>query len=337
MEKVIVTGAAGFIGHHLCKALIANGYHVLGCDSLNNYYDIRLKKARLADLEILPLEYGKICKSSSFENIGFVLLNLEDRRGLERLFMEEKPSIAVNLAAQAGVRYSLENPQVYIDSNVTGFLNVLECCRSYPVRHLLYASSSSVYGGNEKVPFSEKDPVEHPVSLYAATKRSNELLAEVYARLFGIASSGLRFFTVYGPWGRPDMAPMLFADAITHGKPIKVFNNGEMERDFTFIEDVVRSVMLLLDKEPRGTIPTTVYNVGCGSPVKLMDFIRTMENALGKKAVLEYLPMQKGDVVRTWADTSYLREKTGYAPVTTLKEGIATFAGWYKSASNPLL
>lgn len=336
MEKVIVTGAAGFIGHHLCKALVACGHDVLGCDSLNTYYDIRLKRGRLQDLGIAGGKYGEVCSSSLHGNMRFVWLNLEDRVKLEQLFEKERFTLAINLAAQAGVRYSLENPQAYINSNVTGFLNVLECCRNYPVGHLLYASSSSVYGGNEKVPFSEKDAVEHPVSLYAATKRSNELLAEVYARLFGVASSGMRFFTVYGPWGRPDMAPMLFADAIMHGRPIKVFNNGDMERDFTFVGDIVKSIMLLLDKVPEGAVPTTIYNIGCGSPVRLVDFIHTLEDALERRAELEYCPMQKGDVVRTWADTSYLREKTGYAPVTSLKEGTALFARWYKSGLNPL-
>ena len=255
---------------------------------------------------------------------------------MERLFAGGGFDVVVNLAAQAGVRYSLENPRAYVDSNVTGFLNVLECCRRHPVRHLLYASSSSVYGGNTKVPFSETDAVDNPVSLYAATKRGDELMAGVYARLFGIPCSGLRFFTVYGPWGRPDMAPMLFARAIMAGEPIKVFNNGDMERDFTYVDDIVRSVTRLVDKAPCGEVPAAIYNVGCGRPMRLTDFIAALEKALGRKARRRMMPMQSGDVVRTWADTARLRERTGYAPHTPLEEGISRFAAWFLSDGNPL-
>ncbi len=335
--KILVTGAAGFIGHHLSLNLLRAGYEITGIDSVNDYYDVRLKSARLADLGIVnDAAYGKACRSAKRPSFEFMKMRLEDAEGMDRLFAERRFDVVVNLAAQAGVRYSLENPRAYVDSNVSGFLNVLECCRRYPVRHLLYASSSSVYGGNMKVPFSEDDAVDNPVSLYAATKRSDELMAGVYARLFGIPSSGLRFFTVYGPWGRPDMAPMLFARAIMAGEPLKVFNDGDMERDFTYVDDIVHSVARLIGEAPEGDVPTTIYNVGCGRPMRLMDFIAALENALGRKARLRMMPMQSGDVVRTWADTSRLRSRTGYAPSTHLEDGIARFAEWYLSAENPL-
>ncbi len=336
--NILVTGAAGFIGHHLTRALLSAGHSVTGIDSLNDYYDVRLKLARLADLGIAcgaAAGAGEY-RSRKYPAFAFFRMRLEDAAAMEGLFAGRGFDIVVNLAAQAGVRYSLENPRAYIDSNVSGFLNVLECCRRHPVRHLLYASSSSVYGGNDKVPFREDDAVDNPVSLYAATKRSNELMAGVYARLFGIPCSGLRFFTVYGPWGRPDMAPMLFARAIVAGEPIKVFNNGDMERDFTYVDDIVQSVVRLVDKAPSGDVPSTVYNVGCGRPMRLMDFIAALETALGRKAQRRMMPMQSGDVVRTWADTGRLRERTGYAPQTRLEDGITRFAEWFLSADNPL-
>lgn len=336
--KILITGAAGFIGHHLSLNLLRAGYEVTGIDSVNDYYDVRLKHARLADLGIVGevSAEGVAHRSAKYPSFEFLKMRLEDAEGMDRLFAERRFDVAVNLAAQAGVRYSLENPRAYVDSNVSGFLNVLECCRRHPVRHLLYASSSSVYGGNTKVPFCEDDAVDNPVSLYAATKRSDELMAGVYARLFGVPSSGLRFFTVYGPWGRPDMAPMLFARAIMAGEPLKVFNGGDMERDFTYVDDIVESVARLVDKAPEGDVPTTIYNVGCGRPMRLLNFIATLENALGRKASLRMMPMQSGDVVRTWADTGRLRSRTGYAPSTRLEDGIARFAEWYMSAENPL-
>lgn len=336
--KILVTGMAGFIGHNLAAHLVRDGHEVTGIDSLNDYYDIALKYGRLADLGFDGRDYaeGEEHTSSKYPSLHFIRMHLESREMLPALFASHRFDAAVNLAAQAGVRYSLENPFAYVDSNVVGFVNLLECCRHYPVKHLIYASSSSVYGDNAKVPFSEDDAVEQPVSLYAATKRSDELMAEVYARLFGVASTGLRFFTVYGPWGRPDMSPMLFSDAITAGRPIKLFNNGNMLRDFTYIDDIVEGVVRLLDKAPQGDIPTDIFNIGHGDPVHLMEFISTLEEALGRKAVFERLPMQAGDVPRTYADTSKLRAKTGYTASTPLREGIGRFVEWYLSDLNPL-
>lgn len=248
---------------------------------------------------------------------------------MERLFAEEKFDAVMNLAAQAGVRYSIENPMAYVESNLVGFVTLLECARRHPVRHFVYASSSSVYGGNTKTPFSEDDRVDNPVSLYAATKKSNELMANVYSKLYGVPTTGLRFFTVYGPWGRPDMAPMLFSDAIMSGKPIKVFNNGDLSRDFTYVEDIVAGVTRVIDSAPAGEIPSEVYNIGCGHPMQLMDFIRTLEEALGRKAVMEMLPMQPGDVYTTYADTRKLEEQMGYRAKVELPEGVDRFAKWY--------
>jgi UDP-glucuronate 4-epimerase len=335
---ILITGAAGFIGSFLAKRLLDQGHSVTGIDNINDYYPPKLKYARLRQLGIDAEgeDAGIEIHSRLFPAFSFLRMSIEDREGLARLFEEKRFDCAINLAAQAGVRYSLENPYAYVESNVMGFVNLLECCRRWPVKHFLYASSSSVYGGNEKTPFHEDDPVETPVSLYAATKRSNELMAHVYAHLYRIPCTGLRFFTVYGPWGRPDMAPMLFSKAILAGTPIKVFNGGELSRDFTYIDDIIESVVRLIDKAPEGPVPATRYNVGCGSPMPLMDFIRTLEKALGHEAKMEMLPMQKGDVYQTWADTSRLQEKTGFRPRTTLSEGIARFAEWYRSDDNPL-
>ena len=336
--NILITGAAGFIGYFLSKRLLELGHAVTGIDELNDYYAPRLKLARLSQLGVdaEKAEYGKVVVSTSNDACRFVRLHLEDREGLERLFAEGSFDVAVNLAGQAGVRYSLENPFSYVQSNVLGFVNLLECCRSHPVRHLLFASSSSVYGGNEKTPFQEEDPVNTPVSLYAATKRCDELIAHVYAHLYRIPSTGLRFFTVYGPWGRPDMAPVLFAKAILAGKPIKVFNNGNLSRDFTYIDDIIESVIRLIDHAPQGTVPTDIYNVGCGHPMALMDFIHILEDSLGKKAAMQMLPMQKGDVYQTWADTTKLQNVTDFRPSTPLSEGIRRFAEWYLSPLNPL-
>lgn len=336
--KMLVTGAAGFIGYHLIARLLTDGHEVVGIDSLNDYYDVRLKLARLGRLGIDPsAAVGESpCRSAGQPGFRFLRLRLEEREPLEKLFAAESFEAVVNLAAQAGVRYSLKNPFAYIDSNICGFVDLLECCRRHPVRHLLYASSSSVYGGNTKVPFAEEDAVNTPVSLYAATKRSDELIAEVYARTYGIPLTGLRFFTVYGPWGRPDMAPMLFSRAILAGEPIRVFNYGRMERDFTYIDDIVEGVVRLLAMPPAGSVPAEVYNIGGGRPESLMTFIHTLEEELGRRAQLDLQPMQPGDVARTWADTTKLRTKIGFCPRIPLKEGIARFVAWYRSADNPL-
>lgn len=355
--KILVTGAAGFIGSRLAGMLAGRGDEVVGIDNLNAYYDPRLKLRRLGTLgfdfgEGLPeavvtpaagsvreavrvpdIPVGRRYVSAAYPALSFVRLDIADRDAMRLLFESERFDAVVNLAAQAGVRYSIENPFAYAESNVTGFLNLLECARSCPVRHFVYASSSSVYGGNAKTPFEETDRVDSPVSLYAATKRSNELFAAVYSRLYGIPLTGLRFFTVYGPAGRPDMAPMLFADAIMQGRPIKVFNNGDMKRDFTYVDDIAEGVIRVLDA-PRpagaGADTSRVYNIGCGHPVGLMDFIGEMERALGRKAVLEMYPMQPGDVPVTFADTGALARDFGYEPRTLLREGIGEFARWYR-------
>lgn len=315
-----MTGAAGFIGFHLSRRLLEKGVEVVGIDNLNDYYPVVLKEARLAEL-------------SPEAGFRFIKMDISDREALPRLFGEEKFDRVVNLAAQAGVRYSIENPWAYVDSNLAGFVNVLECCRHFPVEHLVYASSSSVYGGNEKTPFSEDDRVDNPVSLYAATKKANELMACCYSKLYGIRSTGLRFFTVYGPWGRPDMSPMLFASAIMEGRPIKVFNNGDMMRDFTYIDDIVEGVVRVLDRAPS---ETEVYNIGCSNPVRLMDFISEIESSCLRPAQKIMMPMQPGDVYQTYADTSKLERDFGYRPGVTLHEGIGKFIDWYKSDKNPL-
>lgn len=318
--KILLTGAAGFIGFHLAGRLLSRGDEVVGVDNLNDYYPVVLKEARLSRL-------------TSEKGFRFVKMDISDREALPALFEAEKFDAVVNLAAQAGVRYSIENPWAYVESNLLGFMNVLECCRHYPVKNLVYASSSSVYGDNGKVPFSEDDKVDSPVSLYAATKKSNELLASCYNHLYGIPATGLRFFTVYGPWGRPDMSPMLFASAILEGRPIKVFNNGKMMRDFTYIDDIVEGVVRVLD-HPSGE--HRVYNIGCGSPAKLLDFISLIETSLGRTAEKIMMPMQAGDVTRTYADTTRLERDFGYRPQVSLPEGIAKFVEWYNSDNNPL-
>lgn len=318
--KILLTGAAGFIGFHLAGRLLSRGDEVVGVDNLNDYYPVVLKEARLSRL-------------TSEKGFRFVKMDISDREALPALFESEKFDAVVNLAAQAGVRYSIENPWAYVESNLLGFMNVLECCRHYPVKNLVYASSSSVYGDNGKVPFSEDDKVDSPVSLYAATKKSNELLASCYNHLYGIPATGLRFFTVYGPWGRPDMSPMLFASAILEGRPIKVFNNGKMMRDFTYIDDIVEGVVRVLDHPSE---EHRVYNIGCGSPAKLLDFISLIETSLGRTAEKIMMPMQAGDVTRTYADTTRLERNFGYRPQVSLPEGIAKFVEWYNSDNNPL-
>lgn len=346
-KNILITGAAGFIGHALAKQLLEEGYIVCGLDNINDYYTVDLKYARLADIGIARNEAEKwhtTVSSSMYENFYFVRMDVEHREELPKLFKEQRFDAVIHLAAQAGVRYSLENPEAYIDSNIVGFLNILECCRHNKIQHLVYASSSSVYGANEKVPFEEHDRVDYPVSLYAATKKSNELMAYTYSHLYQIPTSGLRFFTVYGPWGRPDMAPMLFANAITDGRPIKVFNHGDMQRDFTYIDDIVQGIIITLNNPPvrsKGereedspylashTSNYQLFNIGNGSPVNLMEFIETMEKTLGQKADKKMMGMQAGDVPRTWANTSQLNV-LGYQSTTNIEKGVGKFIDWFK-------
>lgn len=344
--KILITGTAGFIGSHLANKLIARGDEIVGLDSINDYYDIRVKYGRLERSGILQdkIQYNQMIQSSKFPNYKFIQLNLEDKGNLEKLFAEEKFDKVVNLAAQAGVRYSLTNPDAYIDANIVGFLNILECCRHHNIKHLTYASSSSVYGLNEQQPFSTKDNVDHPISLYAASKKSNELMAHTYSHLFKIPTTGLRFFTVYGPWGRPDMALFLFTKAIFENKPIDVFNNGNMQRDFTYIDDIVEGIIRVNDNPPKenpdwnpnsddasvSSAPYKIYNIGNNNPVKLMDFISALENKIGKVAEKNYLPLQAGDVPSTYADVSDLIRDLDYKPETSIQDGIDQFVDWYK-------
>ena len=329
--KLLITGAAGFIGFHLSKKLLEEEYQVIGVDNLNDYYDPGLKNARL---EILD----------GYNNFSFHKVDLKDKAEVDNIFETYKPTHVINLAAQAGVRYSIENPYAYVDSNLIGFINVLEACRNYPVKHLIYASSSSVYGGNKVVPFSTSHNVDHPVSLYAATKKSNELMAHTYSHLYGIPTTGLRFFTVYGPWGRPDMAYFSFTRDITAGKPIKVFNHGKMERDFTYIDDIIEGIVRLMDRIPAANrdwdetkddistsfAPYKIYNIGNNEPVSLLRFIEILEEKIGKKAEKIYMDMQPGDVLRTYADVSDLERDIGFRPSTSLEQGLGEFVKWYK-------
>jgi len=310
--KVLLTGVAGFIGMHCAQRLLERGDEVVGIDNLSPYYSVKLKKDRLARLKHRRFRFHK--------------LDLAKASAVEAVFKKARPGAVLHLAAQAGVRYSLENPAAYIQANVVGFANLLECCRAHPPAHLVYASSSSVYGSNPKLPWSETHNVDNPVSLYAATKKSNELMAHVYSHLYGLNTTGLRFFTVYGPWGRPDMSPMLFARAIMEGKPIQVFNRGDMQRDFTYVDDIVEGALRVLDR-PAGF---KVYNIGNHQPVALLDYIAAMERALGKKAKLALKPMQPGDVKATYADTAALRDAVGFAPSTPLEKGLERFAAWFK-------
>ena len=330
-SKILVTGAAGFIGFHLCQRLLERGDAVVGLDNLNDYYEVSLKENRLKNL-------------TENENFTFVKCDLADRAGIEQLFAGTRFDAVVNLAAQAGVRYSLINPRAYVDANLVGFMNILEGCRQQQVGHLVYASSSSVYGANTRMPFSVHDNVDHPVSLYAASKKANELMAHTYAHLYGLPCTGLRFFTVYGPWGRPDMALFLFSKAILAGRPIDVFNHGHMRRDFTYIDDIVEGVVRVTDQPARpnpqwsgdapdpGTsaAPYRLYNIGNNNPVELMHLIETLEQALGKAAVKNFMPIQPGDVPATWANVDDLSRDVGFRPATTIEEGVAKFVEWYK-------
>lgn len=338
--KILVTGVAGFIGSELALSLAKRGDEIIGIDNINNYYDIQLKLARLAKngigIDNKEIRYNQKIQSKLYQNLFFIKLDISDKIALDKLFNIEQFEIVVNLAAQAGVRYSITNPYSYLESNIVGFLNILEACRSNSIKHLVYASSSSVYGMNEKVPYAENDIVTSPVSLYAASKKSNELMAHAYSKLYGFATTGLRFFTVYGPWGRPDMAPMIFANAISKGLPIKIFNKGNLKRDFTYIEDIIEGIIKAIDHCPIASecanhVAYKIYNIGCSQSIQLMDFIFEIEQALGKKANKEYLPMQQGDVFQTYADTTLLEKELGYKPKISLHEGIKQFIDWYEN------
>ena len=336
MQKVLVTGAAGFIGFYTAKKLIDLGYEVVGLDNINDYYDVNLKYDRLKELGIARNEAeqeNNLVQSSIYPTFQFIRLNLEDRENIPALFKAKQFDSVINLAAQAGVRYSLENPMAYVDSNIVGFVNILEACRYNKIKHLVYASSSSVYGENDKIPFGEEDQVDHPVSLYAASKKANELMAHTYSHLYQLPTSGLRFFTVYGPWGRPDMAPMLFADAMTNDREIKVFNNGEMSRDFTYIDDIVQGIIITLQNPDKKGNGYQLFNIGNGSPVSLLHFIQCMETSLGITAQKNMMPMQPGDVPRTWADTNQLNQ-LGYKSTTPIENGVEQFVQWFKEYYN---
>jgi len=331
MTSYFITGAAGFIGFHLCKRLLDDNYNIIGLDNLNNYYDIKLKESRLNILK-------------KYNNFMFYKASLEDKEAVNSIFELNDISVVINLAAQAGVRYSLENPMAYIDSNIVGFINILEACRHNKVKHLIYASSSSVYGLNTHIPFSVHDNIDHPISLYAATKKSNELMAHVYSHLFNLPTTGLRFFTVYGPWGRPDMALFMFTKSIFEDKPIRVFNNGNMMRDFTYIDDIIEGIVRLIPKAPEvnpnwnsvnpdpgtSSAPFKIYNIGNNNPVKLSRFIEIIEEKVGKKAIKEYLPLQPGDVPATYADIDDLMRDVGFKPSTPIEDGIDRFVRWFK-------
>jgi|SRR5690625_722202 len=345
--NILVTGTAGFIGYHLTDLLLKEGYQVTGLDHINDYYDINLKYNRLDNhgIKIIDKKKEEVYKSDKYDGYQFCLLDLQNRERMFYLFEKEQFDVVINLAAQAGVRHSLSHPQEYIDSNLTGFLSILESCRKFPVKHLIYASSSSVYGLNTRMPFSVKQNVDHPVSLYAATKKSNELMAHTYSHLYQIPTTGLRFFTVYGPWGRPDMALFLFTKAILEGKSIDVFNYGNMQRDFTYVTDIVKSIAKLISKPPRGNkdwdsdnpdpssakAPYQLFNIGHNNPVELMDFISEIEKCLGKKAKMNMMEIQPGDVSATWADVSDLFKYINFKPEVDINEGVREFIRWYRS------
>jgi UDP-glucuronate 4-epimerase len=341
MKVILITGAAGFIGFHTVVRALNDGYQVIGLDNINDYYDVELKYGRLREIGIEKevIGWNKEVQSTKYPNFTFYRTNLEDRESINKIFDSVKFDVVIHLAAQAGVRYSLINPHAYTESNITGFLNILEACRKHQIGHLLYASSSSVYGLNKSIPFHESDNVDYPVSLYAATKKANELMAHTYSHLYNIPTTGLRFFTVYGPWGRPDMAIFLFTKAINEGRPIDVFNNGNMMRDFTYVDDIVEGIMRLMKKPPPAEItpgtnhsnaPYSLYNIGNSQPEALMDFINAIEDALGKKAIKNLLPMQPGDVEKTWASTEKLDKAIDYKPETLVNNGIKEFVNWYK-------
>ena len=337
--KVLITGTAGFIGFHLTKRLLEDNLEVIGLDNVNDYYDVNLKKDRLLETGIEEIREGELITSTKNENYRFIKADLTDKKAVSKLFEKENFDIVINLAAQAGVRYSLENPHVYMDSNILGFLNILEGCRATDVQHLIYASSSSVYGANKEMPFKTSDSVDNPVSLYAASKKSNELMAHTYSHLFGLPTTGLRFFTVYGPWGRPDMALFIFTKAILENRPIDVYNYGMMSRDFTYIDDIVEGVRRLIDKAPgsskgrtaeKTSAPYQIFNIGYGSPIKLLDFIEEIEKNLGIEAEKNMMEMQPGDVTKTWADIENLKSLIKFRPQVPLEVGVRNFIDWYK-------
>lgn len=345
--KILITGTAGFIGYHLAKNLLESGNEVIGLDSINDYYDVNLKYARLAETGLVKedIQYGKLIQSNIYDQYKFVKLKLEDREGIDKIMDSRDIDYVCHLAAQAGVRYSLQNPYAYIESNINGFLNIIEASKRNKINHFVYASSSSVYGLNTKMPFKTSNTVDHPVSLYAATKKSNELIAHSYSHIFKLPTTGLRFFTVYGPWGRPDMALFLFTKAITEGKAIDVYNMGDMKRDFTYIDDIIKGVVHIINKTPQGnpqwnsdipdpsssSAPYKIYNIGNSSPVQLIEFIQAIEDITGKKAKKNYLPMQKGDIPATYADVEDLVKDFNYKPGTSIKEGVSKFIDWYKT------
>ena len=333
-KKILVTGAAGFIGFHLTKTLLTNGYTVIGIDNLNDYYDVTLKLDRLAEsgIDKEQLRYNAKVQSTKYSQYSFLKLDITDLPNLEQLYSIEKFTVVINLAAQAGVRYSLKNPHAYVQSNLVGFVNILECCRHHDIKHLLYASSSSVYGNNTKVPFDEDDTVDFPISLYAASKKANELMAHSYSHLYKLPTTGLRFFTVYGPWGRPDMAPTLFATAIAKQEPIKVFNNGELIRDFTYVDDIIDGIVKTIDSVPNENNEHPFYqlfNIGNAQKITLLAFINTLETVMGKTTVKELLPMQPGDVLCTWADIEKLKNTIDFNPKVDLHRGLSIFATWF--------
>jgi UDP-glucuronate 4-epimerase len=331
--KILVTGAAGFIGFHTVKHFAEKGNRVVGIDNINTYYDVELKYARLAETGIRKelIKNHQSVESTMNPIYRFIKADLQDKVFIDKLFANENFDVVCHLAAQAGVRHSIENPYAYINSNIIGFMNILEACRFYPVKHLVYASSSSVYGMNKKVPYSESDQVDSPVSLYAASKRSNELMAHTYSKLYNIPVTGVRFFTVYGPWGRPDMAPFLFMDSIVNQKPIKVFNYGKLSRDFTYIDDIIEGLSVIINHAPVGEIPNKIYNIGAGRPVQLLDFIVAIENVTGKTAIKQMVEMQPGDVYQTYADTTALEQELHYKPHISILEGISKLYNWHLS------
>ncbi len=345
--KTLITGSAGFIGFHLTRRLLEEGHEIVGLDNINDYYPIGLKFDRLEELGIdkEKIAYNQFLTSSKYPNFKYIKLNLEDNEKINEVFEREQIDKVVNLAAQVGVRYSFKNPYAYVQSNIVGFSNLLEACRKNKIKHLVYASSSSVYGLNEKLPFSVHDNVDHPISFYAASKKTNELMAHTYSHLFGIATTGLRFFTVYGPWGRPDMALFKFTRNIIEGNPIDVYNNGIMERDFTYVDDIVEGLTRVLKNPPKGNpdwsgekpdtasskAPYRIFNIGANQSIKLLDFIHEIEKATGKTAKLNLMPMQPGDVTKTWADVSELITELGYQPQTSVKTGIQEFVNWYRA------
>jgi UDP-glucuronate 4-epimerase len=347
MKKILITGAAGFIGYHVVKNLVSGDFEITGLDNINDYYDVNLKYGRLADqgIDIDKIAYNFQLKSKKYPKLDFIKLDLTDEKNITDLFYDSKFDTVINLAAQAGVRYSLTNPKAYLKNNIEGFLTILESCRHHQVKHLVYASSSSVYGLNETMPFSVHHNVDHPISMYAASKKSNELMAHTYSYLYNLPTTGLRFFTVYGPWGRPDMALFIFTKAILEGKPIDIYNNGNMQRDFTYIDDIVEGVMRVAKRIPQGNArwsgknpdpgssqaPYQLYNIGNHSPVKLLDFVDALERSLGKKAQRNYLPLQAGDVPTTFADVTDLIADIHYAPATPIQQGIDKFITWYKA------